>query len=147
MEETIRKFEESGEYAQVPTEAEKREVEKELKEVKEAELGIKDPTESSEEKESVENAQEKESAEAKEAAAATSGADPVKEEVLAEHAKETASHKAVEKEHVLLKERRITRAQVEATPEALKVKRARAQAAYKGSQIEIPDRVVDVKVK
>jgi hypothetical protein len=147
MEETIRKFVESGEYAQLPTEAEKREVEKELKELKEAELGIKDPTESSEEKEPVENAQEKESAEAKEAAAATSGADPVKEEVLAEHAKETASHKAVEKEHVLLKERRITRAQVEATPEALKVKRARAQAAYKGSQIEIPDRVVDVKVK
>ena len=38
VEETVRKFVESGQYAQLPTEAEKQEVEKELKELKEARI-------------------------------------------------------------------------------------------------------------
>ena len=61
MEETIKKFVESGEYAQLPTEAEKLEAEKELKEWKEAELGIKDTEENAGEKEPAENVTEAES--------------------------------------------------------------------------------------
>lgn len=138
MEETIRKFVESGEYAQLPTEAEKRKVEKELEELKKAELGLEDSVESSEEKEPAENSEE---------GAKEPIADQEKKDIPADSAKETASHKAVEKEHALLRERRLTRAQVEATPEALKVKRAKAQAAYKGNQIEISSQIVDVKVE
>ena len=141
MEETIRKFVESGEYAKLPTEAEKQEVERELKELKEAELGIEDSKESVKEEEPVENAGEKEPPKSAEEKAAI-------EKATVENAgkKDTVLRDAAERERIFLQERKITRAQVEATPEALKVKRAKAQAAYKGSQIEIPDRSVDVKV-
>lgn len=46
-----------------------------------------------------------------------------------------------------MQERRFTRARLEAAPETLKVKRAKARAAYKGSSVEIPEQIVDVKVK
>ena len=136
MEETIRKFVESGEYAKLPTEAEKQEVERELKELKETELGIEDSKGSTKEEEPVENTGEKEPPESAE------------EKAAIENAAKTgaALHDAVERDRILLQERKTTRAQVEAPPEALKVKRAKAQAAYKGSQIEIPDQSVDVKV-
>ena len=141
MEETVRKFVESGEYAKLPTEAEKQEVERELKELKETELGIEDSKESVKEEEPVENAGEKEPPKSAEEKAAI-------EKATVENAgkKDTVLRDAAERERIFLQERKITRAQVEATPEALKVKRAKAQAAYKGSQIEIPDRSVDVKV-
>lgn len=132
MEEAVRKFVESGRYAQLPTEAEKQEVEKELKELKEAELGIKEPVEGDGEKELSEDVQEKEVSE---------------REPRAENTKETAYDKKTERDRAILQERKITREQVEATPEALKVKRAKAQAAYKGSQVELPSQIVDVKVE
>lgn len=142
MEETVRKFVESGEYAKLPTEAEKQEVERELKELKETELGIEDSKESMKEEEPVENTGKKEPPRSTEEKAAI-------ENAAVENAgkKDTAIHDAAERERILLQERKATRAQVEATPEALKVKRAKAQAAYKGSQIEIPDQPVDVKIK
>ncbi len=132
MEEAVRKFVESGRYAQLPTEAEKQEVEKELKELKEAELGIKEPVENAEEKETVEK---------------ETGSDEEKETALTEQAEEKPEQEAVERSRALLLERRMTRAELEATPEALKVKRAKAQAAYRGNQVEIPDAVMDVKVE
>lgn len=136
MEETVRKFVESGEYAKLPTEAEKQEVERELKELKETELGIEDSKDSMKEEEPVENTGEKEPPRSAEEKAAIENAAK----------KGAAFHDAAERERILLQERKTTRAQVEATPEALKVKRAKAQAAYKGSRIEIPDQSVDVKV-
>lgn len=141
MEETVRKFVESGEYAKLPTEAEKQEVERELKELKETELGIEDSKESMKEEEPVENTGEKEPPRSTEEKAAIE-----KATVKNAGKKDTTIHDAAEHERILFQERKTTRAQVEATPEALKVKRAKAQAAYKGSQIEIPDQSVDVKV-
>ena len=126
MEESIRKFVESGEYAQLPTEAEKRKVEKELEELKKAALGIENSVEGSEEKEL--------------------GTDRVKEDVPDDKATETTIHEPVKRDRISLQERKTTRAQVETTPEALKVKRARAHAAYKGSQVESSNPVVDIKV-
>ena len=141
VEETVRKFVESGQYAQLPTEAEKQEVEKELKELKEAELGIKDTQESSKEKEPAEHTEEPEGK------AQEPGTGSVKEDIPAEHTEKTESHESAKKEPILLQERRFTRAQLEAAPETLKVKRAKARAAYKGSSVEIPEQIVDVKVK
>ena len=127
LEETIRKFVESGEYAQLPTEAEKPEGERELKELKETELGIEDSTVSREEREPVENAENLKNIE-----------DAQKTE--------TAIHDAVERDRIAFKERKITREQAEATPEALKVRRARARAVYMAGPEEIPSSIVDVKV-
>lgn len=132
MEETIKKFVESGEYAQLPTEAEKLEAEKELKEWKEAELGIGDAKENAGEKEPAENVTEAES---------------TVEEAPVDKAKEIAIQEALKRDRTFLQERKKTRAEVEATPEARKVKRAKAQAAYKRNSAEISGFVVDMKVE
>ena len=41
----------------------------------------------------------------------------------------------------------MSRMEAETTPEALKVKRAKARAAYQMSKVESPQQLVDVKVK
>ena len=137
MEETIKKFVESGEYAQLPTEAEKLEAEKELKEWKEAELGIKDTEENAKEKEPAENVTEAEST-VEEASA---------DKAPVDKAKEIAIQEALKRDRTFLQERKKTRAEVEATPEARKVKRAKAQAAYKRNSAKISGFVVDMKAE
>ena len=142
MEETIKKFVESGEYAQLPTEAEKLEAEKELKEAKEAELGIEDPAEDTGEEDKAE--------EVDRADAGKEGnqADGSEEQVLSSKVKEAAVHEAVRKSRAALDERKLTRAEAETTPEALKVKRAKARAAYNENRGDIePSQLYDVKVK
>ncbi len=131
LEETIRKFVESGEYAKLPTEAEKQEVERELKELKETELGIEDSAESMEEREPAGDIENTENAENTKNTENT----------------ETAIHDAVDRDRIAFEERKIAREQAEATPEALKVRRARARAAYMASPEEIPNSIVDVKVE
>ena len=137
MEETIKKFVESGEYAQLPTEAEKLEAEKELKEWKEAELGIKDTEENAKEKEPAENVTEAEST-VEEASA---------DKAPVDKAKEIAIQEALKRDRTFLQERKKTRAEVEATPEARKVKRAKAQAAYKRNSAKISGFIVDMKAE
>ncbi len=137
MEETIKKFVESGEYAQLPTEAEKLEAEKELKEWKEAELGIEDAKENAEEKEPAENVTE----------AGSTVEEASADKAPVDKAKEIAIQEALKRDRTFLQERKKTRAEVEATPEARKVKRAKAQAAYKRNSTEISGFVVDMKVE
>ena len=137
MEETIKNFVESGEYAQLPTEAEKLEAEKELKEWKEAELGIKDTEENAGEKEPAENVTEAEST-VEEASA---------DKAPVDKAKEIAIQEALKRDRTFLQERKKTRAEVEATPEARKVKRAKAQAAYKRNSAKISGFIVDMKAE
>ncbi|MCI9305023.1 MAG: hypothetical protein HFI28_00895 [Lachnospiraceae bacterium] len=147
MEETIKKFVESGEYAQLPTEAEKLEAEKELKEWKEAELGIKDTEENAGEKEPAENVTEAEST-VEEASADKAPVDkaPV-DKAPVDKAKEIAIQEALKRDRTFLQERKKTRAEVEATPEARKVKRAKAQAAYKRNSAKISGFIVDMKAE
>ena len=147
MEETIKKFVESGEYAQLPTEAEKLEAEKELKEWKEAELGIKDTEENAKEKEPAENVTEAESTVEEASAENVTEAESMVEEASADKAKEIAIQEALKRDRTFLQERKKTRAEVEATPEARKVKRAKAQAAYKRNSAEISGFIVDMKVE
>lgn len=135
LEEVTKEFVESGKYAKLPTEAEKAKAEKELEEAKKAEMGIEDPEEKIEEE-----------TEAK----SDSEADDVKETERADGVDDTSqeakAHEAVERSRAALQERELTRMEAETTPEALKVKRAKARAAYEGVQMEVPRQLMDVKV-
>ncbi len=135
LEEVTKEFVESGKYAKLPTEAEKAKAEKELEEAKKAEKGIEDPEEKIEEE-----------TEAK----SDSEADDVKETERADGVDDTSqeakAHEAVERSRAALQERELTRMEAETTPEALKVKRAKARAAYEGAQMEAPRQLMDVKV-
>lgn len=127
LEETMSKFVESGRYAQLPTEAEKAEAEKTLKEAKEAELGIEDSVESTEKADSDEKEVER-----------------APEDIPDDTRKDVSLHESVKRNRAIL-ERRISVAEAETTPEALKVKRAKAHAAYTAHQVEIPEQVMDLK--
>ncbi len=137
LQETTKEFIESGEYAKLPTEAERLKAEKDLKEAKEAELGIEDPAKKAEEKKT-EATQAKDSAvdggASGEEGSSTAQSMPGKDVKEAE-------------DTVMADRRRLTRMEAETTPEALKVKRAKARAAYKGTQVEAPMQIVDVKVE
>ena len=130
LEETLGEFVKSGRYAQLPTEAEKAEAEKTFKEAKEAELGMEDSAESI----------EKAGNDGKEV-----NAEGTPKESPDDTKKEVSLHESVQRDRAVLQERRITVAEAETTPEALKVKRAKVRAAYKASQAEIPEQVMDLK--
>lgn len=137
LETSTREFVESGKYAALPTEAEKAKAEKDLQEAKEAELGITNPAEETEEEEKAKpehtEAQELETADKKGAA----------EQVLQEKAAVEQAKKNIRNEHEM------TRTEAESTPEAMKVKRARARAAYKENQPELISvrQALDIKVE
>lgn len=130
LEETISAFVKSGRYAQLPTEAEKLEAEKALEEAKAAGLGTKDPAETAGETDADKDETTNEHI----------------AEALPDDAKKDASvHESAQQNKAILQERKKTLAQAEATPEALKVKRARARAAYKENQVQIPEQIMDLK--
>jgi len=156
LEETMGEFVKSGRYAQLPTEAEKAEAEKALKEAKEAELGMEDSVESTEkadndEKEAnTDRAVDNGGKEVNTDLAADNGgkeanADHAPEGIPEDAGKDAPLHDSVQKDRMVLQERRMTVAEAETTPEALKVKRAKARAAYKANQSEIPESVMDLK--
>lgn len=123
LQQSTREFVESGKYAQLPTEQERLKAEKDLKEAKEAEQNIDDPTQDTVE-EVVEKAQETDQEEPQ---------DSDVKDALIRDAKE------------VLSQREMTRAEAELTPEALKVKRAKARAAYGAAGAVAPAPVIDVK--
>ena len=137
LETSTREFVESGRYAALPTETEKTKAEKDLQEAQEAERGITNPAEETEEEEKAEpdntEVPEREAANKKGAA----------EQVLQEKAAVEQAKKEIRNEH------EITRAEAEGTPEAMKVKRARARAAYKENQPELISvrQTLDIKVE
>lgn len=156
LEETMGEFVKSGRYAQLPTEAEKAEAEKELKEAKEAELGMEDSVESTEktdndEKEvNADRAADNDGKEVNVGRAADNGGskinvDRVPEGIPEDTGKDASLHESVQRDRAVLQERRMTVAEAETTPEALKVKRAKARAAYRANQAEIPEQVMDLK--
>lgn len=153
-----RQFVQSGEYKRLPSEEEQRQAEKELKEAQEAERGIEDKTDDTPE-EIIKDAIAEEEAEETPGDEAD-GASAAEEILGAEEmtatdrmpAKETARHRVfpgsgevsqkaekvigntysrnVRKAKETAAKTRMTRAEAEVTPEARKVKRARAKAAY-----------------
>lgn len=120
LETSTKEFIESGKYAKLPTEAEKAKAEKDLEEAKKAELGIENPIEDTEK---TEDAKPKD-------------ADTTEKETEAEQILEDQVTLELAK-RMLQNEQEMTRMEAETTPEAMKVKRAKAQAAYKGNQPEV----------
>lgn len=153
LEEVTKEFVESGKYAKLPTEAEKAEAEKELKEAKEAELGIEDPAEEVEEKGKAEadsetdGTKEDRPANSIKEARPADGAESSFAESQAGKVKKAMVDEAVQSSRAALQKHEMTRMEAETTPEALKVKRAKARAAYEGVKIELPKQLMDVKVK
>ena len=143
LEETMGEFVKSGRYAQLPTEAEKAEAEKALKEAKEAELGIEDSVESTEKADNDEK--EANTDRAADNGGKEANADHAPEGIPEDNGKDASLHESVQKDRRGLQERRMTVAEAETTPEALKVKRAKAHAAYKANQAELPKSVIDMK--
>lgn len=127
-------FVESGKYAKLPTEEEQLKAEKDLKEAKEAELQPEEGTEETEGAAKEENNKDESSAQQ----VVDAGA-----KTLRRTEAEIARRKAM----AALDERTMTRTEAETTPEALKVKRARAEAAYRASGGSIPANAVDIKVE
>ncbi|MEZ3436572.1 MAG: hypothetical protein K1W34_18555 [Lachnospiraceae bacterium] len=133
IEETTRAFVESGKYAKLPTEEERLKAEKDLKEAEEAELR---PEEKPEDAETAEK-KEDDAGDAQEILDA--GAETLRQ-AEAEAAKREARS--------VMEEREMTRAEAENSPEAMKVKRAKAQAAYKMNRPEVQTvKGLDVKVE
>ena len=128
LEETIGEFVKSGRYAQLPTEAEKLEAEKALKEAEEGELKTEVSTE-----DAAETAMDID----------TDG----KEAVSDDEAKDVSPQESVQERNSLLQERRITRTEAESTPEALKVKRSKVHAAYKKNQLKLPEQMMDLRIE
>ena len=143
LEETMGEFVKSGRYAQLPTEAEKAEAEKALKEAKEAELGIEDSVESTEKADNDEK--EANTDRAADNGGKEANVDHAPEGIPEDNGKDGSLHESVQKDRRGLQERRMTVAEAETTPEALKVKRAKAHAAYKANQAELPKSVIDMK--
>ena len=130
LEETLNTFIESGRYAQLPTEAEKLEAEKALEEAKAAELEIEASEETMDDTDRNKN---------------EVSADSVTEDILKDTVNDTSLHEAEQRNRAILQEHKMTLAEAETTPEALKVKRAKAHAAYKENQVEIPEQIMDLK--
>lgn len=146
LETSTREFVESGKYAGLPTEAEKAEAEKELKEAKEAELNIKEPSEEDAEEMIEEAGSAAEKGEAADVDGIAAGAERKLAE--ADKIKEAAVEAARQKIKNITDKRELTRMEAETTPEALKVKRARARAAYRESQIQsVSSKALDIRVE
>ena len=108
------------------------EAEKTLKEAQSAELGIEDSTENTEKADTDEN---------------KTNTDSIKDNISDAETKEASVHESVQKNRAVLQEHKITLAEAETTPEALKVKRAKVQAAYKESQARAPKPILDLKIE
>lgn len=124
LEETISEFVKSGRYSQLPTEAEKLEAEKALKEAQEAETKIELPEENTSETETERS-----------------------EAVPEDETKDVSLGESAQRAVPDLQSRRMTIAEAETTPEALKVKRAKAHTAYKTNQLELPEQIMDLKIE
>lgn len=141
-EDAMQNFVKSGEYKKLPTEAERLKAEKDMEEAKKAELGLDEESKKEDSKEeSIDNTQEAEAGKSTDSAAKElpSQADSIKKALLEIEAKE------VNTENV---KRKMTRAQAEVTPEARKVRQAKAKAAYAMNQarlIEGASPSIDIK--
>lgn len=130
FQESTREFVESGKYAKLPTEEEREKVEKELKEAKEKELHIEDPAKKIEEAGDTGKTEENSGTIKNEAD--VEGTKPGAAEPEPDKAKDTGE---------------IDRLKAELSPEAQKVKRARARAAYQQSELDFQSsQILDIKV-
>lgn len=122
-------FVKEGGYAKLPTEAEKAKAEKDKKEAEMAEKGLDKDGAKTQETEKSDTAKEE----------ASKKEDVHDEKESAPNPEDTKPKKEapLEADKIITAERELTQEQAELTPEALKVKRAKAQAAYARTQTKI----------
>ncbi|MCI8535664.1 MAG: hypothetical protein HFG68_08820 [Hungatella sp.] len=141
-EEAMQNFVKSGEYKKLPTEAERLKAEKDMEEAKKAELGLDEESKKEDSKEeSIDNTQETEAGKFSDSVTQEmpSQAESIKKALLEIEAKEVNTETV---------KRKMTRAQAEVTPEARKVRQAKAKAAYAMNQarlIEGASPSIDIK--
>lgn len=130
-EEAMQNFVKSGEYKKLPTEAERLKAEKDMEEAKKAELGLDEESKRGDSKEeSIDNTQETEAGKFTDSVTKEipPQADSIKKALL------ELEDKEVNIENV---KHKMTRAQAEVTPEARKVRQAKAKAAYAMNQARL----------
>ncbi len=146
IEASTQEFVESGQYGKLPTEAELRKAEKDLEEAEKAEKEIPDS----------ENVQDSENTDNVEQEASPESVDKMENPDMAtssQAAKETKKEitgKGDVPDPVSLdnrNNREMTRVEAEQTPEAQKVRRAKAQKAYQHSMLETADSAVMAAAK
>ncbi len=146
--EVERKFVQSGEYKRLPSEEEKRQAEEDLKEAQDAERGIEDKTDDTPqeiakdaaaeaERDASEATEEDAAAAEKKAATVPTDTETSKKVPIdtnaskkAEEVRSITYDRSVRRKKAVAAKQQMTRAEAEVTPEARKVKRARAKAAY-----------------
>ncbi|MCI8593439.1 MAG: hypothetical protein HFI88_14135 [Lachnospiraceae bacterium] len=143
LQEVTREFVEDGKYGRLPTEAERQKAEKDLEEARKAELGIEDTvTEAG--KEAAEESEEQENAQVGVDGKAAS-------EELSGEMMEAFYEKELMREvsgSGLADRQEMNRIRAELTPEARKVRRARAEAAYGAGDPEVrTGGTLDIEVK
>lgn len=136
MSDTDRAYMQSRDYQSLPTEAEKRKAEEELEKAEKAEMGIEDRTDDSAE-ETADSTNKEAVEEAKTKSRAPEESAPTETELKAAKRAVAGQEK--------------TRMEAEVTPEARKVRRAKAQAAYAqssctGISAGSPSISIDIKI-
>ena len=136
MSDTDRAYMQSKDYQSLPTEAEKRKAEEELEKAEKAEMGIEDRTDDSAE-ETADSTNKEAVEEAKTESRAPEESAPTETELKAAKRAVAGQEK--------------TRMEAEVTPEARKVRRAKAQAAYAqssctGLSAGSPSISIDIKI-
>ena len=136
MSDTDRAYMQSKDYQSLPTEAEKRKAEEELEKAEKAEMGIEDRTDDSAE-ETADSTNKEAVDEAKTESRAPEESAPTETELKAAKRAVAGQEK--------------TRMEAEVTPEARKVRRAKAQAAYAqssctGISAGSPSISIDIKI-
>lgn len=136
MSDTDRAYMQSKDYQSLPTEAEKRKAEEELEKAEKAEMGIEDRTDDSAE-ETADSTNKEAVEEAKTESRAPEESVPTETELKAAKRAVAGQEK--------------TRMEAEVTPEARKVRRAKAQAAYAqssctGISAGSPSISIDIKI-
>jgi hypothetical protein len=136
MSDTDRAYMQSKDYQSLPTEAEKRKAEEELEKAEKAEMGIEDRTDDSAE-ETADSTNKEAVEEAKTESRAPEESAPTETELKAAKRAVAGQEK--------------TRMEAEVTPEARKVRRAKAQAAYAqssctGISAGSPSISIDIKI-
>ena len=146
LEDTMRSFVKSGEYKKLPTEAERLKAEKDMEEARKAELGL------DEEAKAAEAEKEEEAADRADEDSQVSGDASPSIKISDSAGKDSTGEAVIDSEDAKARgtttPRKKTRVQAEVTPEARKVRHAKAKAAYTAGQLQITETqapTIDIK--
>ncbi len=151
LEDSMRSFVKSGEYKKLPTEAERLKAEKDMEEARKAELGLDEESKAEkaeEKKEETAEPSDPDSQVSGEVSSAGEDHAPAEDTAAAKVLSRSETIKTGDAAGKVIPRQKKTRAQAEVTPEARKVRHARARAAYTAGRLQIAETqtpVIDIK--